>query len=1163
MNACNLPSLVARVLVSRGMADPYDVQCYLSATLEKDWEDPMCIPGMREVAARVISAIDNKETIVVFGDYDVDGITATSLMCDALAELGVSAIPFIPHRTNEGYGLTIPALTRLLSHHTPDLILTVDNGIAASAEVEWLHSRGIDVAITDHHEPSHLVPQIEEVCDPKLDVSCPSADLAGVGVALKLVSVLGEHFGKPHLWKSYLELCCLGTLADMMELSQENRALVTAGIEQLHYTQRPGLLSLARVAGIDIHSTTSEDLPFSLIPRINAAGRLDKTELAYELLNAKHMRNALVLAQELEDVNTLRKEYEKTATIEAEHLASQTSSARSIVVASHACPEGVKGIVAARLVRKFHVPCIVCSLEDGVAKGSGRTSGSIDLFHATEAASASLTRFGGHSGAVGITCDEDRLDTFRHDLEAYMQTLPEDAFFDTEEITARVSLNEITVQTLDALELMQPFGKGNARPLFVAQQVHLAHKKRVGKEGEHLRFTAVQHGTRIDGIMFRVEDIEAWMEDTSLVDIVFSALNETWQGRIRPKLMVRAIMHHLEDHLIAPHGVQASLVEDGASTSLHTNTLCAGDCDACSYARFAPELLVKASSCEPVVQNSDILPARKVYTPHETPFTHLDEHTLGASVRTKLACMSREEIQTFVMQHLIGASALLPAQERALDLLYEGESALCVMPTGRGKSLIFQLFALVEAISSHKMSVFVYPLRALVNDQQYHVRDICEHLGVTARVLCGETPASEREECEQAVRAGKVDILLTTPEFLSLHTDMFLNAAFVVFDEAHHMANAKAGSRTAYLDIPRVLHKLGDPCVLAVSATVDDACAREICHLTNILPEHVIVDEFTRTNLDVVDMRFERHRRDMLVSLVSHEQKTIVYVNSRSCAQELVSMLRHKLPHLAYMIAFYHAGLSRTQRQQVEEAFRTNQVFCIVATSAFGEGINIQDVRDVILYHMPFSYTDLNQMSGRCGRDGKPSSIYMLYTQDDALSNELILSCAQPTREQIGVVYQALHSICERSETAFPHMCDITQDTWHIQVDVETILADIRAHRSVGAIPYACVEASLCILADTGLIHYETHITSEPMVIESHVDAQKDTVYHKIYDLSMSKRPNPVMLEKSLRYIEGLHMWEAWQYFSSWAQTATQQELLAYINQPIYPAVGEHIRMNA
>ena len=303
-----LQPLVARVLAARGVKDPAVAREFLSPSLERDWEDPLLIPGMAQAADRVGRALADHEPIAVFGDFDVDGMSASCLLALALRRLGGEVHPFIPHRFGEGYGLSREALCRVREACSPGLIVTVDNGIAAASEVAWLVSQGIDVVVTDHHEPADLVPEGVPVTDPKLDPACPSRDLAGAGVALKLVCELGRRLGRPQLWRDYTDVASLGTLSDMMPLEGENRALVADGISRMRRATRPGLVALAATAGVDLSGVAADTLPFSLIPRLNAAGRMGTTDVAFELLLTDDPARAAELAGALEATNTQRRE---------------------------------------------------------------------------------------------------------------------------------------------------------------------------------------------------------------------------------------------------------------------------------------------------------------------------------------------------------------------------------------------------------------------------------------------------------------------------------------------------------------------------------------------------------------------------------------------------------------------------------------------------------------------------------------------------------------------------------------------------------------------------------------------------------------------------------------------------------------------------------------
>ena len=1077
--ALSVPPMVARVLAARGHDDVDEAREFLSPSLDRDWADPLCIPGMGEVADRVGRALDEGETIAVFGDFDVDGMTSTCLLTLALRRLGGDVHPFIPRRFGEGYGLSREALERVTGDCSPGLLITVDNGIAAANEVGWLLGRGIDVVVTDHHEPADLVPEGVPVTDPKLDPSCPSRELAGAGVALKLVCELGRRRGVPDLWLDYIDVAALGTLSDMMLLEGENRALVSEGVTRMRRCTRPGLVALAATAGLDLADVSPDGLPFSIIPRLNAAGRMGSTDMALELLLTDDPAEAAVLAGELDAVNTERRETEALLAEAALAEAQRTyDGGRAVVVAGRGWHEGVKGIVASKLVNHYHVPAIVFSVtEEGVARGSGRSIGSVDLFHAVEQCSDLLVRFGGHSGAVGVTCEESKIAEFRERLSKVLEALPAEQFEDTGEVAAIVGLGELSVDSIEALELLQPFGQGNKRPLFAACGVTMKNRALVGADSSHLRFVATDGASSVPAIMFRVPDAEETAAWDGAVDIVFEAVNETWQGRTKPKLMVKDIITR------TPDGPRERTVADELMDAEEGRGAATGTTDA----------------------------------PQEGPS--------ATGLRASLARLPYDELTDALRERMIGESELLPAQAQALMRLAEGRSCLAVMATGRGKSLVFHIHAAREAISHDRASVFVYPLRALVADQAFHLREALAPLGVSVEVLTGETPGPERSRIFAALGSGGADVILTTPEFLAIHRAGFAESGrvgFLVVDEAHHAGAAAPGSREAYLELPAILADLGRPVALAVTATASPDVARGICDLLGIDESDVVVDAATRENLLIDDERNLRDREAALVSIVSGGEKTVAYVSSRDQAVSLVRMLRHRVPELAGRIAFYHAGLSRETRARVERAFRDGALSCIVSTSAFGEGVNLPGIRHVVLYGLPLGRVEFNQMSGRAGRDGEPATVHVLFGSADVRPGERILSSAAPSRPTLVTLYRTLLSL--------------SRSGGDVLLDDEALAA-----ASVAVDPRSTLDA---------------REVSYGLTVFSELGFCSVSGWGETRRIRMAPAPARMELTQSSCYLEGMRLQEAFSEFCSWALSAPAAELLARVNRPIVPNFG-------
>ncbi len=1185
---CNISNLCARVLVGRGMTDPSQVHEFLNPNLDDIWKDPLLIPGMEQVASRVEQAIKNDETIAIFGDFDVDGISSTCLLTLALRDLNASVFPFIPHRFDEGYGLSHDALERVIEACHPNLIITVDNGISAAEEVEWLKSKGVDIVITDHHEPGDAVPQGVPVADPKLSDSCTSRELAGAGVALKLICELGARFGKKDLWRNYIDIATLGTISDMMVLQGENRALVKKGVEMLQRTQRPGIIALCESACCSPRELKADTLPFSLIPRLNAAGRMGSVDIAFDLLMAQNLDDARMLASSLENINEERRNIESSLSANAIAKVEATyDGSRIVVVGGEEWHEGVKGIVASRLSNKWHVPAIVFSISDGVARGSGRSVGSVDLFKAVSQCDDLLIRYGGHSGAVGVTIDAVNIDAFRARMEEILEDIPEEQFYSTSEVIPLDSLENLTIENIDSLEDLQPFGQGNPRPLFCSENVLLTNSARVGQTQDHLRFYAADGEAFISSIMFRAPHIERAIDCDQVVDLVFDPVVESWHGKRGAKLIVKDILYHEpekpdENSLAArlfdsafdilSRDEYASLVDAesfytkivGVSFEGRQNTVATlkpeeelnlvrdrenpYDPQAIQVVRSTGEQVgfirkQIAGVLAPLMDSGVTYKARVMQVTGDAKTSRGaniiverisadgcddEEAKEIARIRKSFSEIPYDELTEKIRSKLIGSYDFLPAQKAALDLLEQKKNVLCTMATGRGKSAIFQVHAAREAIAHNKASVFVFPLRALVSDQAYHLEKKLGELGLNISTLTGETPQAQREETFKKLTNGGLDIVLTTPEFLTIHDDEFAQTGrigFVVIDESHHAGESKKGKRSSYQGLPQTLEKLGNPQVLAVSATAEDETAREIMRLCSVDEENVIVDDTVRSNLHLVDQRSVKNRDMALITCVARGEKCVIYVNSREQTVKLAKILRDAIPQLGHKIAFYNAGLTRSERNMVEEAFRTGELNCIVSTSAFGEGVNIPDIRHVFLYHMPFGSIEFNQMSGRAGRDGEDAFIHLMYSERDAAINEHVLEGSAPNRDALIALYKALKMIQKKNpEEAFVKT----------NAELAALATDIDKRSKLDERSVSC---GISVFKELGFLETTGHGPSRR--------------------IRMIDKPLKVELTDSIRYLEGMRSMDEFLDFKTWALSSPADILLARINRPIVPSFGK------
>ena len=517
------PYLVSSVLVSRGVETAEQAAEALERERTLSWS-PFLMRDMDKAVARIQDALASGERIAVFGDYDVDGITATCLLTDYLRRRGGDVVIHIPGRFDEGYGLSVDAI-RALSEQKVNLIVTVDCGITGVEETDFANSLGIDVVITDHHECKEQLPAAVAVVDPhRPDCGYPFKHLAGVGVALKLVLALGGNDREDALFARYCTLAAIGTVADVMRMEDENRAIVSMGLEAIGHSDIIGLHALLREAGLEGKPLSSIQIGFVLAPRINAAGRMGRAVLAAELLLTDDEEEAERLAKELCDLNRERQRVEQDIYARAiEQMDALPSDERSaLVLSSEDWHQGVVGIVASRLSEKFSCPSFMIHLQGGMGKGSCRSYGGFNLFGALEACSDLLVGFGGHELAAGFTIEESNIPAFRKKMNTYVREHTGRAQ-PVSSLTVDAELTRPALVTLDEVERLselEPFGAGNDRPLFCLCGAILESAQSVG-QNRHMKVRLQKGHTSFEGIFFSVTAEETGLVPGSRVDAAF------------------------------------------------------------------------------------------------------------------------------------------------------------------------------------------------------------------------------------------------------------------------------------------------------------------------------------------------------------------------------------------------------------------------------------------------------------------------------------------------------------------------------------------------------------------------------------------------------------------------------------------------------------------
>lgn len=532
--------LVARVLVNRGITDAGDAKRFIERSVSS-LHSPFLINDMEKAVERINNAIANREKITIYGDYDVDGITSTAIMVSFLRKKGAVVGAYIPDRQNEGYGVNREAIEKIVDDGTK-LIITVDTGITAWEEVNFAREKGIDVIITDHHECKDVVPDAIAVINPKrTDCTYPFKDLAGVGVAFKLICALAG--GKDEeILAEYSDIIALGTIADVVSLTGENRVIAGAGLEKLKTNPNLGLSEVIRTIGSTPKWNSSAVVSYSIAPRINAAGRMSSAMTAVNLLLTTDNKEAEELAMELDRENKERQNQESVIFEEALQMLKEEVHAdkKVIILAKRGWHHGIIGVVASRICDKFQKSCILISIEDGKCKSSGRSMGGINLFEGLSGCADILENFGGHAYAAGFSIKEENIPELDRRLNEYAEAVLPARITRDIQIDARVEISDITISAVKETEVLGPYGVGNKMPTIAIEGVRIVDIRTLS-EGKHCRILAEKNGKRIEVIAFGRSKIAQDYLVGDIVDIAGEMNINIYNGQSRAQLILEDI----------------------------------------------------------------------------------------------------------------------------------------------------------------------------------------------------------------------------------------------------------------------------------------------------------------------------------------------------------------------------------------------------------------------------------------------------------------------------------------------------------------------------------------------------------------------------------------------------------------------------------------------
>ncbi len=538
-----IPLTIATVLVNRKILTPEAAKAFLFGSID-GLHDPFLMKGMAEAVARIRKAIEAKEKILIFGDYDVDGVLSVVMLFKALRSIGAEVEYFIPERLTDGYGIKEHHIDIPVSRGTA-LVISVDCGIKAVEFAARAREKGVDVIITDHHRPGEKVPDAVALLDPVLDDSgYPDTGLAGVGVTFKLIQALLEKAGKSSALPHYMKLVCIGTVADVAELKGENRLFVKYGLKGLASVNNLGLRSLIDACGLGRKRISEGDLGFRLGPRINAAGRMGMTDIAVRLFFSDSAEESLALVQQLEELNTKRQRTEEKIFEQAKAFVEErglTTRYRCLVLGHADWHRGVIGIVASKLKDFFHRPVLLFAYEDGKACGSGRSISEVPLIDLLDQCRGMFTSYGGHRLAVGCTLPVERMPDFKKALNALAENrITEEALVRKIRIDAPVKFTDLDSHFFSTFSLLVPFGVGNPKPLFVAEDVEVASDPQV-LQRKHLKFLARRDGRLFEAVGWDKADWAHVLKRGARISLAFSLLVSEYLGEERVSLSVEDI----------------------------------------------------------------------------------------------------------------------------------------------------------------------------------------------------------------------------------------------------------------------------------------------------------------------------------------------------------------------------------------------------------------------------------------------------------------------------------------------------------------------------------------------------------------------------------------------------------------------------------------------
>ncbi len=1032
---------------------------------------------MAIAADRVARAVVERESLVVYGDYDADGITATSILLRGLRALGGEVTFYIPSRFAEGYGLNDAALDRLASAGRR-FVIAVDCGVTANREIAQARDRGQDVIVVDHHEPGPALPAALAIIDPKrVDQTSTFREYAAAGLAFQLLRAVRQRLHQPDMPEELLGLAALGTIADVVPLVDDNRVLARWGLAQLRTAPGVGVGALIKIAGLT-GEVSARHVAFALAPRINAAGRLGDAAVGVRLLTTDDPAEADGIAAQLDDENRQRRALCDQILVQAiEQVESAgLQDASAIVLASEGWHPGVIGIVASQLVERYYRPVVLLAVAAGTARGSAR---SIERFHLVDAlaeCAGLLDRFGGHAIAAGLTITADRIPEFsRRFGEIAASRLGPDDLVPVLDVDEEVRLAAMTPALAEQLQRLAPFGMDNPEPVFAARGL-VAVTTRVMGDGQHLRLGLTDGDSFAEAVGFRLGDASELLAFTrAKIDLAFTVSVDRWNDRPRVQLMaedlvtpgvdlaevltdgrllVDRLFARAEDYLGdgalgleeagAFHTKVAGVTFEGRQELVrslrpgeslilrrepenphdpHAVKVVLGSGAHIGYlsarvaARLAPSMdtgIRYAATVSQLTGGGERSYGVNIYVQRQDATA--DEVDPGRTPRLAWRDLPASEIVEHVRVHLHRGRPLRDVQLAAIHAVLEGRLVRGIFGPGRGRRAVIEIAAAAWTIAGRGPVVIAVPLQSQVDHWYDRLAPRLDAIGIHCARAHGALRFRARQNLLQALQAGSVDVLLASLEYLrtagagtdagsavSLRPTLLLAEGDPTIEDNALEAAAKAVGRPQW--------------GVFSPAPSDAASLRPAPGGTGLRLEAVqaIADPFLRVNLRLIDRRGAQDREAAIAALAGRNDKRLIYAGTRPAAVELAARLREQTDG---QVAYYHGGLPLRVREVLEQLFADGKIAMLVVSDGFTADAAPGDIRQVVVAGLPAHRSDLVEVIGSAGLDGRQATVTLLYRKDDLPAVDAMLAAEHPGRETLATVYRAVRAETERTGAA-------------------------------------------------------------------------------------------------------------------------------------------------